>query len=329
MVEEGKQWTVPQLASLTETESRLAHTIQTDGQTWGDRQSREPRASRIADHLLHLPHVVDDELLRVSPGGEGQHQKADAAQRGRREPGLRLVQPGDSPHRRLHARRRRHDHGKNRARQSHCAGPIVERGDAERAERHARLGRQSGADRLVGRVHRQRLQHARAAHRPRTRNQAVHRLPRVARRRQQRVDGVGPHAGHQPGQLHGPLHLRRAGERRSLGRRGDRTRSSRRRSTAATCSRSRIRPTSRRTSSAAAGSTKRCGTAGARSRCSSTASICWRRRGPTGSRCSTSRSRQQGLRAADRHVAVRDPAHEGGDEKRDRARHRIRRRRSI
>jgi hypothetical protein len=55
MVEEGKQWTVPQLATLESPKARLAHTIQTDGQTWGDPQS--PRLahpeSRITCYSCH------------------------------------------------------------------------------------------------------------------------------------------------------------------------------------------------------------------------------------------------------------------------------------
>ena len=39
MVEDGKQWTVPQLASLTSMKAQLAHTIQIDGRTWGDGSS--------------------------------------------------------------------------------------------------------------------------------------------------------------------------------------------------------------------------------------------------------------------------------------------------
>jgi hypothetical protein len=39
MVEEGKQWTVPQVADLTNQKAVLAHTIQTDGRTWGNGSS--------------------------------------------------------------------------------------------------------------------------------------------------------------------------------------------------------------------------------------------------------------------------------------------------
>ena len=177
------------------------------------------RASRVAHHLLHVPHVVDDQLFRLPSGGEGQHEEADAPQRRRRDAGLRVVQPAGAAHRRLHARHRRHGPGPQDR-----AGPLVERGRAQRAERHARMGRQPGADDFVGRLQRQRVQHPRAAHGARRRNEAVHRLPRVARRRQQRLDGVGADAGHQPGQLHGPLHLRGAGRRRVFGRRRDRAR---------------------------------------------------------------------------------------------------------
>lgn len=39
MVEEGKQWTVPQVVSLTSPKAVAAHTIQRDGVTWGDGNS--------------------------------------------------------------------------------------------------------------------------------------------------------------------------------------------------------------------------------------------------------------------------------------------------
>jgi hypothetical protein len=39
MVEEGKQWTVPQVSTLKEPKAVAAHTMQRDGTTWGDPQS--------------------------------------------------------------------------------------------------------------------------------------------------------------------------------------------------------------------------------------------------------------------------------------------------
>src|SRR5262245_14282138 len=55
MLEEGQQWTVPQLAGLTNPTAVLAHTIQTDGRTWGDPAS--PRLahpeSRITCYSCH------------------------------------------------------------------------------------------------------------------------------------------------------------------------------------------------------------------------------------------------------------------------------------
>jgi hypothetical protein len=39
MVEDDKQWTVPQVTSLTEPKAVAAHTIQRDGKSWGDGQS--------------------------------------------------------------------------------------------------------------------------------------------------------------------------------------------------------------------------------------------------------------------------------------------------
>ena len=48
-----------------------------------------------------------------------------------------------------------------------------------------------------------------SAHRAREGDQALHRLPRLARERQQRLDGAAAAAGHQLRELHGPLRLRR------------------------------------------------------------------------------------------------------------------------
>ena len=55
MVEAGKQWTVPQLATLTNPKALLAHTIQTDGRTWGDAQSNRlaHADSRVACYSCH------------------------------------------------------------------------------------------------------------------------------------------------------------------------------------------------------------------------------------------------------------------------------------
>ena len=66
-------------------------------------------------------------------------------------------------------------------------------------------------------------------------NQDLHRLPRLARRRQQRLDGSAADAGNESGELHGPLRLRR----RRLARDSTRFRwpstTIRRRSSAAIC----------------------------------------------------------------------------------------------
>jgi hypothetical protein len=55
MVEEGKQWTVPQVSALKEPKAVAAHTIQRDGTTWGDAKSAnlahaESRMTCIACH---------------------------------------------------------------------------------------------------------------------------------------------------------------------------------------------------------------------------------------------------------------------------------------
>ncbi len=57
-----------------------------------------------------------------------------------------------------------------------------------------------------------------------TETQHVHRLPRVRRQRQQRLDGPAPDARHRPRELHRPLRLRRRRRPRLRGRGGDRAR---------------------------------------------------------------------------------------------------------
>jgi hypothetical protein len=55
MVEDGKQWTIPQVAALTEPKAVAAHTIQRDGKTWGDGQSANLAHSdgRLACYSCH------------------------------------------------------------------------------------------------------------------------------------------------------------------------------------------------------------------------------------------------------------------------------------
>ena len=103
--------------------------------------------------------------------------------------------------------------------QGHKIAPVRSSSAVTLSVQNARAGvdRQPGADHFGRRVHRQRVQHPRAAHGSRQGNQAVHRLPRVGERRQQRVAGVADDARLEPGERHGPLHLRRARRRRRLG----------------------------------------------------------------------------------------------------------------
>ena len=58
----------------------------------------------------------------------------------------------------------------------------------------------------------------------RTPDEVLHRLPPLARQRQQREDGAAPDARHELLQLHRPLRLRRRGAARVRGGRGDRAR---------------------------------------------------------------------------------------------------------
>ena len=68
------------------------------------------------------------------------------------------------------------------------------------------------------------VQHVRAAHGAVDRDQVLHRLSRVEGQRQQRLDGVAAHAGHELLQLHRTLRLRGGGRQGARGGRGHRAR---------------------------------------------------------------------------------------------------------
>lgn len=74
--------------------SRVAKTLLKDGQTWGRRATRRicAGARQQPNDLLYLPHVMDNQLLRLSPGDDGQQEIADAPQRRADDSQLYLVQ---------------------------------------------------------------------------------------------------------------------------------------------------------------------------------------------------------------------------------------------
>ena len=118
MLNPGMQWEVIQVKDTItpgnahyNERSAYAKTIQRDGTTWGASSSAELRARRREDDLLRLPHLVDDVVLRLPSAAGAEREDRGASLRRRRDAKLRLVQPAGHPHRRLHARRQRHDEG--------------------------------------------------------------------------------------------------------------------------------------------------------------------------------------------------------------------------
>jgi hypothetical protein len=215
MVTQDLQWTVPQVADTIDPSSeqffnvkaQLAHTIQSDGRTWGDPKATnlahtESRVACYSCHSswttncfgCHLAAKVNTKKPMIHNSDDQTQVYASYNPEILRSDGFMLGVDGTVM--------------------------LVERGHAQRAECHPRLGGQPGADDFVRWFHRQRVQHARAAYGARQGNQAVYRLSRVARRRQQRMALVGPDAWHQPGEFHGALHLCGAGRRRRRGRGG-------------------------------------------------------------------------------------------------------------
>ena len=87
---------------------------------WGRTSGRQPRAHRRRTGVLHLPHVVDDELRRLPSADPGELEDRAPALRGRRDAQLRDLQPAGGARRHVPARR----HGPSRATRSRrCARP--------------------------------------------------------------------------------------------------------------------------------------------------------------------------------------------------------------
>jgi hypothetical protein len=87
MVEEGKQWTVPQLANLPNPRPCSRHTDSNRRADVGRSAVAAPRASGIAHHLLLMPHVVDDPTVsgvtwrrRSTPRNPTLHNEGDETQ---------------------------------------------------------------------------------------------------------------------------------------------------------------------------------------------------------------------------------------------------------
>ena len=146
--------------------------------------------------MLHLPHLVDDELRRLPPADRSQLEDRAASLRRRRNPQLRDLQPAGRARPDVHDRQ-----AEPGERRQDRAGALVFRARAviDQCQPRTHL-RAAAADRG------QRLQFtgdesALSAHGAQDRNEDLHRLSPVRGGRQQRHDGAAAVAGHELRQL--------------------------------------------------------------------------------------------------------------------------------
>ena len=126
-------------------------------------------------------------------------------------------------------------------------GALGVRGPRQLAEPEPRVDLLQQQTVSAERLQRAGVQHLRAAHRPREGDQAVHRLPRLAGGRQQRLDGAAADAGHDFVNFIGRYAWVADGRARLRGGRRRPSATSRRRSSAAACTSSPIPRTTRST----------------------------------------------------------------------------------
>ena len=176
MVEPDLAWEITQVADTIDPKSTHYNQLRPPGQDGAlrpdarrHRLGRYPRRRREGlrprqrqDELHRLPLVVEPELLRLPPAPARQQEDAPAPQRGRRHAQLRLVQLPDPPRRRVHAGPRR-----RRDRQPDRPGAVVVRDPRRVVQRQPRVDLRPAADDLGRGAVGHRLQHQRAAHRPR------------------------------------------------------------------------------------------------------------------------------------------------------------------
>ena len=202
MVEQEQEWEVVQtLDSITpgnphyNEKSAVAKTLRTDGSTWGDVPADETQLAHAnssmtcyACHTSWTPNCFGCHLAMTRRTKQPMLHNEGLDTRNwtsynfqvLRDDGYMLGVDGTvTGHRVAPAR-------------SSCA-ILVSSQNAE-----SRLALLHAADGFGRRLQRAGLQHLRAAHRARARNQELHRLPRLGAARQQRLDGHAPAPGHQP-----------------------------------------------------------------------------------------------------------------------------------
>ena len=187
--------------------SRLAKTISARRQTWGDVPAKESQDefklahanSKMTCYTCHTSWTTSCFGCHLSMTANQQH--AHAAQRRPHHAQLHVLQFPSAARRHLHAGRRRHGDqataSRRRGRPARC-GQFAER-NRDWLYYSSRPSRpKASADGF---------QHLTTRTPCARRNQRLHRLPRLARQRQQRLDGAASAAGHELRELHGPLRV--------------------------------------------------------------------------------------------------------------------------
>ena len=231
--------------------SRLAKTLRADGTTWGDVPAKDSELahadSRMTCYACHTSWVTS--CFGCHLPMKANERQAAAAQRGR--PSCATGRPTTS---------------RRSATTSSCwpwtGRPTGKRMSPARSTCAVLVGSQNGnrewvysqqqtvsAEGFSGHAFSTYVPHTRAGHR----DQALHRLPRLGKANDNNaIDGPAADAGHQLRQLHRPLRLRGRGRSRASRPSSSPSRTSRRRSSAATCT-SWPSPTAYRASTATAG----------------------------------------------------------------------------
>ena len=177
------------------------------------------RARQQQDGLPDLPHLLGDELLRLSSADEGEPARRAKQIRGSDRPQLHDLQPAGRARRCLHARA-----GWRGEKEPDGRDPFLERGRGQLAKPESRVGLLAAANRLRRRLQRPGFQPAFPAHHQQCRDdEKLRGLPSLEEQRQQRLDRVIVRLRHRDGEFLRPLRLCRGRSRRISRHRLDRT----------------------------------------------------------------------------------------------------------
>ena len=163
------------------------------------------RAQRRQDDVLHVPHLVDDELRRLPSADPGELEDRAPPLRRRRDAQFRDLQPAGRARRHVPARRAWRDQGSQDR-----AGTLVLGADPVIDQHQSREDLCPATADFVGGFQFAGVRAALPAHRAQDRDQGLRRLPSVQGQRQQRDHGAAAAARDQLRQLR---RLQRLGRR--------------------------------------------------------------------------------------------------------------------